>query len=262
MSGSQGPKGTIFGSNGQTALTERSTGNDGDGDGFTEEDGDCDDTDSSVHPDAEPCCPGEAGFCTVEDRNCNGLADGQFDCANSPIIIDIRGNGLDLTDREGGVTFDFFASGVPINMAWIARDSDDVFLVLDRNRDGRIDNGSELFGNRTPLAEGGLADNGFEALAEYDLKSSGGNENGFIESGDRIYSQLRVWQDVNHNGVSEPGELKTLTAAGIQGLDIDYTSSRKKDRYGNEFRYRSTALVAGEKKPERRTTYDVFFVTR
>ncbi|HWP43328.1 MAG TPA: hypothetical protein VNO14_08850 [Blastocatellia bacterium] len=194
--------------------------------------------------------------------NCNGLSDSQNECANSPIIIDIAGNGLQLTDRAGGVWFDFFGAGISIHMAWTARGSDDVFLVLDRNGNGTIDNGAELFGNRTPLAEGGLADNGFEALAEYDLPSSGGNGDGYIDSSDSIYRALRVWRDSNHNGVSESAELQTLNAAGVLGIDIEYAYSRGRDQHGNELRYRSRALVKDDKgRPHHRFAWDVFFVT-
>jgi hypothetical protein len=239
-------------------ISERTGGTDEDEDGYSVEDGDCDDGDATVHPDAEPCCPGDAGFCVSEDRNCDDEPDAN-QCANSPIIIDIDGDGLHLTDRAGGVVFDFFATGASIQMAWTAPDVDDLFLVLDRNRNGRIDDGGELFGNRTPLAEGGLADNGFEALAEYDLIQSGGNGNGEIEAGDRIYHALRLWKDINHNGVSETNELKTLAAVGVLSIDIEYQYSRKKDRFGNELRYRSRVLVRGDRRPERRVAYDVFF---
>ena len=72
-------------------------------------------------------------------------------CSNcySPIIIDTRGAGFHLTSAEDGVVFDIVGDGHPIRIAWTAADSGTAFLALDRNHNGKIDNGKELFGNFT-----------------------------------------------------------------------------------------------------------------
>jgi len=247
------------------SVTPRS-GTDNDGDGWAVEEGDCNDGDSSTYPGA----PIETTFCNAissssEDRNCNGSSD-QQECLNgggySPIIINFSG-GLKLTSPQDGVLFDITASGTKVQISWTLPGSDDAFLVLDRNGNGEIDDGSELFGNATLLGNGQLANNGFEALGWYDVPANGGNGNGLIDAADQIFSELRVWQDFNHNGISEANELHTLTEVGIASIEVEYQYSKRQDQYGNVYRYRAKVYRIGEKSSHahQRFAYDVFFVT-
>jgi hypothetical protein len=155
----------------------------------------------------------------------------------SPIVIDVTGTGFFMTNAADGALFNILNDGVPLQLSWTASRSGNAFLVLDRNGNGLIDNGAELFGDLTPQPLTAKP-NGFLALAEYDKVGNGGNGNGRIDRGDSIFSQLKLWQDSNHNGVSEAGELRPLSEL-VSAIDLDFRESRRIDQYGNQFRYRS-----------------------
>ena len=181
---------------------------------------------------------------------------------NSPIVIDLNGDGFRLTSRSAGVVFDLNNDGDANRIAWTAADSDDGFLVLDRNGNGTIDDGAELFGDRTPLHDGIYAEHGFEALHFFDQPDQGGNQDGYIDDADAIYTELRVWVDRNQNGLSEPEELFTLPEVGITRIALDYVESGRRDRYGNHFRFCAGTYREGE-PPQglgNRMACDVFFV--
>ena len=184
-----------------------------------------------------------------EDCNCEG---GGF---LSPIVVDVDGNGFSLTDAPSGVVFDMLNDKVPLQLAWTAPRSTNTFIVLDRNGNGAIDNGTELFGDMAPQPLVAKP-NGFIALAEYDKPGAGGNGDGKITAKDAIFSQLKLWQDSNHNGVSEPAELKAL-AGTIEGFDLSYKESKRTDANGNQFRYRAKVYGPGGQQ-NGRWAWDVF----
>jgi hypothetical protein len=173
--------------------------------------------------------------------------------------LDIEGEGFHLTSAENGVNFDIGAVGRKERIGWTDPRYHNAFLVLDRNHNGTIDSGKELFGGVTAQRPSNDP-NGFSALAVFDLPENGGNGDGVIDARDEVWHKLRLWIDSNHDGISQAEELHRLEEEGVYSIGLDFKITPRRDKYNNEFVYKGRVNVRGERRDEvNRVTYDVIF---
>jgi hypothetical protein len=184
-------------------------------------------------------------------------------CAKSasPLVIDVSSDNapdadLMLSSPIDGILFDILgANSFPVpdakkQISWIKNPSEYMFLALP-NSSGQIVGIDQLFGNNTLGPDGKFAANGFAALAKYDL-----NGDGMIDSNDAIFSQLRLWSDVNKDGVAQASELASLQSYGITSINLNYNPRfKEQDQYGNQFRYSSSVVQKGNA----RMIFDIWF---
>jgi hypothetical protein len=194
-----------------------------------------------IAPDAcPPPPPSEQELCEAQGAEYYWNGSECVFTPGSPIIVDTARNGYKLTSVDEGVRFDLNVDGVLELVAWTHADSDDAFLAIDRNGNGKIDDGSELFGNYTRAyadRDDVRTRNGFEALKFAEGPSYGtSNGDGTLDARDGVFGRLLLWRDLNHNGISEPDELQSVAGSGVASIGTEYKERRKVDRYGNEFR--------------------------
>lgn len=153
--------------------------------------------------------------------------DGKYHIVD-PLVLDLDGDGIETVGTQGyaGALFDHNKDGIRTATGWVS--ADDGLLVIDRNSDGIINNGNELFGDSTALKDGSTAQHGYAALKEFDT-----NSDGLIDAQDEAFKQLRVWRDLNQNGISEEGELFTLESLNIQSLNTAYQDVNTRLGNGN-----------------------------
>jgi hypothetical protein len=171
-------------------------------------------------------------------------------------LIDVAGDGFRLTSWADGVEFAPSPGFHPSARAWTEPGSDDAWLVLDRDGNGVISDGSEMFGNATPQPQpaDGTLRNGFLALAQYD-----DDRNGTIDETDAVFAELRLWQDADHDGLSQPWELHALPYLGVAGISLVYVEAREVDQHGNSFRYKA-AVYGSPGSSVGMTAWDVWLV--
>ncbi len=163
-----------------------------------------------------------------------------WECLEDPVIISTEDSHYELTDTKRGVQFDLNGDGEPEQIPWIAG-KDDAFLVLDRNGNGLIDDGRELFSHVSPQ-QPSRTPNGFQALRMFDDPLNGGNDDGRLNASDEIYGSLRLWLDADRDGRTDTGELVSLASVGLAEVELDYTDAlAHDDEHGNTFRYSAPA---------------------
>jgi len=130
-----------------------------------------------------------------------------------PLVLDLDNDGIELISSNSTVLFDHNADGVKTGTQWVR--ADDGMLVRDINGNGVIDSGRELFGDQTKVPNGQLAANGFAALSALDS-----NSDGVMDANDAAFVELRVWRDLNQDGISQTNELQSLDQAGITNINL------------------------------------------
>ena len=172
----------------------------------------------------------------------SGEHDMSWDATITPIVIDLGGDGIKTIARaDFHGSFDLLGNGHAIQSGWVS--GDDGFLAIDSNHNGRIDNISELFGG----AEKG---SGFAKLANFDS-----NGDGFVDAHDDQFAELRIWRDANSDGVTDAGELLSMSAAGVTSLTVHYTELPFLDANDNLHLERSSATLASGKSVDMTDVY-------
>ncbi|AJE21032.1 Rhizobiocin/RTX toxin and hemolysin-type calcium binding protein [Azotobacter chroococcum NCIMB 8003] len=155
-----------------------------------------------------------------DDVNSNFISALEFIPRSDPLTLDIDGDGIETVSADTGIVFDFDGDGLKTGTGWIK--GDDGFLVRDLDGNGSIDNGGELFGVDTVKRDGSKAKDGFDALRDLDS-----NVDGVFDARDEHFSSVRVWQDLNQDGVSQANELKSLLESNIASINLTAQSSRQ-----------------------------------
>jgi len=172
----------------------------------------------------EDCTADETwtGYCCLNSTSCCAGED-----CNTPLVLSFDGSPVRYSATEDAIaTFDLSGHDLSQRFDWPTAVTP--WLALDRDGNGSIDSGSELFGSAVRLTSGALAKNGFEALAEFDS-----NRDGHIDASDDVWARLVVWRDANGDRISTPSELSTLATSGVTSIDVRYSIAPTCDSRGN-----------------------------
>lgn len=188
----------------------------------------------------------------------------------SPLVLDLVGDGkLDLLAvwNKKAVKFDVGATGQVVRTGWVGPKSG--LLVLDSNKNGKVDDGGELFGEYSAKSVDDLAkkpvgdeksssksfENGFLALAQYD-----DNHDHQIDGKDKVFSKLMVWVDKNSDATAQKGELQSLNSFHIVAIDLRYEKVEEAGKsvfaMGNEVKFKAAYRL---KNGTKRDVFDVWF---
>lgn len=153
--------------------------------------------------------------------------DGAWVCAPTPLVLSFTGEAPAFAPA-GWASFDLTGDGVSMVSDWPTAATP--WLTLDRDGDGRISDGTELFGSAVSLDDGSRARNGFEALAELDA-----NADGRVDAADPRFTELGIWADSDADRVTDVGELRLASTGAVRvvSIELDYASIAVCDARGN-----------------------------
>ncbi|WP_237060305.1 hypothetical protein [Microbulbifer sediminum] len=185
-----------------------------------------------------------------------------------PLLIDLGGDGIELSEKGVGVSFDITGTGIPVEIQWVKQGGNEAFLFRDLNGNELADSGKEFFGDSTPLYDGSgnKALNGFHALGQFDSPILGGDDNGVINNADIVWEELYLWLDKNADGISTPDEVSKV--AGSIVVEIPTIPKERKNNFvdaaGNlmPFEAKATGIKThanGETTKKKLDVVDVYF---
>ena len=145
------------------------------------------------------------------------------DECGTPLVLDFERGPLEFAP-VAAATFDLSTDGSCTNTVWPTAP----WLALDRDGDGFIRSGAELFGSATAMRSGGFASHGFAALAELDS-----NLDGKIDASDARFSELVLWSDLDDDRIGAYAELRPLAEAQVVSIDLGFSRRAECDAMGN-----------------------------
>jgi hypothetical protein len=155
----------------------------------------------------------------------------------APLLVVLDDTVPSLGTAARGVMFDLNGTGRVTRVAWPTGGRTG-WLVHDRNSNGRVDGGAELFSAANRTTSGSHALNGFVALSRLDA-----NRDGLVSRKDAPSSELKIWIDRNENGVSDAGELFSLADLGIESIATRATAVAEVDRNGSRLVLRASVRL-------------------
>lgn len=174
-------------------------------------------------------------------------AETQANCDSrvSPLIISMgsQARGIKLSAPLDGIQFDilgersFPKAHDKKQISWLTSDDHEYYFIVLPNKDGRVLGINEMFGDNTRGPDGKFSANGYAALSKYD-----DDKDSLITEDDEVYSQLRLWNDKNRDGIADPNELSSLQEKNLSVIDLHYDKRYKEtDQYGNQTLMKSVA---------------------
>jgi hypothetical protein len=209
----------------------------------------------------DPCGEGLMGYPTPEacrkpclryEQHCHGFDncstyDPQQEGDGSPILINMGRGAWDISGVDDAVPFNMY--GAVERWTWPRGQL--AFLAHDRDGNGIITGGHEIYGDWTPRPADRATSNGFVWLRGYD-----DNRDGLISAEDGVWQELLLWRDNSpRDGASQPSELMTIAGSGIEWISLDYHFTGRHDTDGNRFRLQALIKIDGRIEP----IYDVYF---